>query len=167
MPEIDVEYDFFGIVFIRRYNKEEIDGTIGLLHVNLAREKYFQLQFCWDDLVYDRKNHEGGKTIRQPFGIKWLSRLGGDKWNFFTSGNYSAGFERDFPDEKKSPDRSHYQQQINQAVGKVTYHITQKSRMEANISHYHFLRLPRPCRRRGPALQPARFVPAGVDLQPG
>lgn len=119
-------------------NKEEIDGTFSLLAVNQIRESYCQLHFCWDDLVYDRRNTDGGTTARQPFGVKWLSRYEGNKWILYTSGKLSAGFKRNYSDRNTSPNRIHHNQKINRAHGKLTVLLTRKSRIESEITLYDF-----------------------------
>ncbi len=120
-----------------KYKKQDIDGKLGLLHVNKTRENYLQLFFCWDDLVYTERNDEGGRTTKNPIGISWLSRFSGEKWNIFTNGKLSTGFERDYK-EKKSPDRSHLKRQTSEANGKFTWYFTEKTRIEAELNHYYF-----------------------------
>ena len=119
-------------------DKDNADATVSLLHTDESREQYTQLHFCWDDLVYDARNNNGGVTTRQPFGFKWLSRHAGTKWIFFTHGKLSTGFKREYPDINKSPDSMYHHQRINQAFVRITRLIDEEARIESECSYYNF-----------------------------
>ena len=121
-----------------KHNKEEIDGAFGILKTNRTRDSYSLIQICWDDLVYDKRNTLGGKTTKQPLGIRWLVRTEGESWGIFTQGKYSAGFTRDYKNPDLSPEYNRHEQQTNHADIKLIRRLTKRSRLEALVSLYHF-----------------------------
>ncbi len=119
------------------HNKEESDINWGILYTNKIRSKYIQINFAWDDCIYNARNNKAGKTTQESYGIQWLMRFGEDsKWIFFTEGKYTLGFKRDYPDRSLSEIKYH-QKQKNQMQGKLTYYFTSNSHLESKISYYH------------------------------
>lgn len=140
---LEFQKKIFGDVYMcvssdLKHEKAEIDGAFGFMFTDDSREKYTQIQFVWDDLLYDKRNKMRGDTKRFPLGAQWLIRWGGNKWILFSEGKYSNGFSRDYYDMKLSPVSYHHEQQFNHANWKLTYFQTQHSRIEAQIRHYRF-----------------------------
>lgn len=121
-----------------RHEKDEIDGAAGLLITSPSRTEYAALRFIWDDLCYDERNRDGGRSNREATGIGWLARWEHERWTVYTEGRYTGGFSRNFTDIDRSPDLAHHNRQVNLARLKAVYDFGKNMFIEAEISHMHF-----------------------------
>jgi hypothetical protein len=120
------------------FDKEETDASTGILLTNSNREKYLRLAFIPEDFVYDEKNDRGGVSSQTPYAFEWFLRYGKEKWWIYSTGRFSTGFKREYPDKEASPELNSHQQQINNFTAKVYYLPTKISIIGFSLSYYHF-----------------------------
>ncbi|MBF0226569.1 MAG: hypothetical protein HQK76_14030 [Desulfobacterales bacterium] len=120
------------------YNKDELDGLLGISIMDYSFEQYIRVSLCYDDFIYDKKNSMGGKTEKAPIGVKWDIRIGSDTLWLFSEGKYSSGFKRKYPIIELSPIVTSHEQQINDVILKLYLKINSNSLSEINYYHYHF-----------------------------
>ena len=121
------------------FDKEFTDVNIGFSLTGNKRENYFRIALSLDDLVYESKNNLGGKSDKNPLGVKWLIRYKKNKWCFFSEGKYSSAFKRNYNDPELSPVMNFHQQQINEMKIKLYYHKKKTAIFELSFNHYHFM----------------------------
>ena len=121
-----------------RHEKGEIDGSLGFMKADKSRENFLRIEACWDDLVYDDRNNNGGSSERFPLGIVWTARYGSGNWMLFADGKVSRGFDRIFSDPARSPDISRHEKQTNRAHFLVSRLLSARSRLEAELFLYRF-----------------------------
>jgi hypothetical protein len=133
-------YKIFSVFLLAspNFDKEETDASMGLLFSSPNREKYLRLAFIPEDFVYDEKNDRGGISSQTPYAFEWFLRYGKEKWWIYSTGRFSTGFKREYPDKEASPELNSHQQQINNFIAKAYYLPTKNSIVGLGLSHYHF-----------------------------
>jgi hypothetical protein len=137
--EVRIWRGFAGVIQCQpAYDKEELDIRLGGMWANASRDRYVQLLYVREDLVYDEKNDKGGRTQKTPHGIAWLARLAGDRWSVFSRGRYSSGFAREFPDPAASPELFYHTQKSNDVTLRLRYAPGSRAGLEASYDCYTF-----------------------------
>lgn len=121
-----------------RFDKEYLDVQMGVSIWNKSREQYFSAALVLNDLVYDSKNDQGGKTSQKPVGIQWYLRFGKGKWWIYSEGNFNTGFEREFPDIEESPLPASHQQRSNRFKLKWYYQWPEDNLFRLSAYYYRF-----------------------------
>jgi len=118
------------------FDKEDMDGTLGLLFTNTDRTQYLQLGLCLDDFIYDSKNDLGGISSQVPVGMSWCMRTGFKKIRIFTEGKFTTGFKRKYSDLQKPPEIAGHNRQINHFITKL-YYVSKPYKMAELSLHYY------------------------------
>lgn len=96
--------------------KEDLDLQVGAIVASRDRRRYAQVVYVMDDLVFDKKNDAGARTLQPPHGLAWLARGERGDWSAYTEGRWLQRFERQYPDTARTPDLAAHDRQSGDLV---------------------------------------------------
>jgi hypothetical protein len=120
------------------FDKELMDGELGLSLADAAREHYLRLAFRVEDINYDIKNDLGGISQQTPIGVRWLLRAGRQGIWVTSDGIWGRGFSRSYEDASKSPELRAMEQVENQGRLRLYFHPSARWLLELAAHHYRF-----------------------------
>lgn len=119
-------------------DKEELDLMAGLVLVDRTRQRYLRLGVRWDDLLYERKNDQGGTSEGEPVGVTWEARYAAGRWELFTTGRYGSASRRAYPDSVLSPDLTSAYRQDGASTLRLRHVWSDLDFAGIEASHYRF-----------------------------
>ncbi len=120
------------------FDKEFIDGKIGVAWYNDDLSNYIRLALQYDQFVYEEKNDYKGSADKQPRAVNWNIRLGNEKWSIFSEGLKSGGFSWNYPDSIKSLGLKIHQGLTNYSVLRLYYFINKMRFLRLETNQYNF-----------------------------
>jgi len=120
------------------FDKEEADVKFGLGWANRNSDQYLRLALCLDDPFYESKNNLAGLAPQYAKGICWQVRLPLRDFWLYSSGKFSSGFKREYPDYIKSPELRRHSQQINRCESKLYYLFSNRALLELVCEYYDY-----------------------------
>ncbi|MBN2425955.1 MAG: TonB-dependent receptor [Calditrichaceae bacterium] len=131
------EFNVF-LQFKPEFNKEFIDARMGIAFSDKSKLNYCRLALQADQFVYEEKNDYEGKVDQYDYGLYWNFRYGNDKWNIFSEGLQTTGFDYIYPDSQKSAGLSRHKNKNDHGIVRLYYFINKESFIRLEAVRYYF-----------------------------
>ncbi|MEZ4386362.1 MAG: hypothetical protein R3D98_02045 [Candidatus Krumholzibacteriia bacterium] len=111
-------------------DKEEIDLRLGGLWTSPDRTQYVQLLYLAEDITADEKDPRAPDTHDPARGVAWLVRLARGDWSMYSSGHWTGGHARRFPDPGASPELRAASRRSDDLVVRVRWRPAPRTHLE-------------------------------------
>ena len=124
--------------FKPEFNKEYIDARMGIAYFDKSKFNYCRLALQANQFVYEEKNDYDGKADQYDHGLYWNIRYGNNRWNIYSEGLQTTGFDYIYPDSQKSAGLSRHKNKNDHGLLHLYYFLNNDDFIRLEVLRYHF-----------------------------